>query len=342
MNSYVEVFESLERGQVDAGVTNKDFGNEYQSQFDVERTPFVFRPSRIAFAFTSDSSSTPYFVERIDYHIKELKADSDSIYYQSMEEHLGVEAAEETVVPDWVKWLLVGTVGLALLLLGGNLVLRARVRSKTRELRQDIAERKRAQEQLERSFINLAETNSRAMSARDPYTARHQERVADLVCLVGQEMGLDEDRLQCLRLGALLHDIGKIAIPEVILAKPGKLPEEEWDLVRTHTSQGYEILKDTGLPGIVAEMALHHHERLDGSGYPDGLRGDELSPDLRILIVCNVVEAMSAFRPYRRARSMADVLEELGEGRGTKYDAQVVDIVRRLIEAGQFKPGEGQ
>jgi len=204
----------------------------------------------------------------------------------------------------------------------------------------DITEHKKAQEQLERSFIELAETISRAMSSRDPYTASHQRRVAELARLVGEKMGLDKNRLQGLYIGGLLHDIGKISTPEVILSKPGQLAEEEWALIHAHAKQGYLILKDTNLPWPVADMALHHHERLDGSGYPHGISGDKLSLEVRILGVCDVVEAMSSHRPYRPARSKEEVLEEIKNGRGTKYDANVVDAMLRIIEAGEFDFGE--
>ena len=200
----------------------------------------------------------------------------------------------------------------------------------------DITENRKAQEQLERSFVDLAETVSRAMVSRDPYTATHQRNVAELSRLVGKKMGLDEDRLKGLYIGGLLHDIGKISIPESLLNKPGQLTEEEWNLVRTHAKRGYEILKDANFPWPVAEMALHHHERLDGSGYPDGLSGDELSLEVRILSACDVVEAMSAYRPYRPAKSVREIIKELQNGRGEKYDATVADILLRIIRKGEF------
>ncbi|MCK4402316.1 MAG: HD domain-containing protein, partial [Dehalococcoidia bacterium] len=203
----------------------------------------------------------------------------------------------------------------------------------------DITERKQAQEQLENSFVDLAETVSRAMESRDPYTSGHQRRVAELACLVGKKMGLDKNRLQGLHIGGLLHDIGKISTPESILSKPGELADEEWSLIYAHTKQGYLILKGTNLPWPVADMALHHHERLDGSGYPHGISGDKLSLEVRILGVCDVVEAMSSHRPYRPARSMAEILKELRSGRGTKYDANVVDVMLEIIENGEFEVG---
>lgn len=203
-----------------------------------------------------------------------------------------------------------------------------------RELREAMVrrERQKIQQQLKHSFIDLAQTVSRAMACRDPYTAGHEERVADLSLLIGKKLGLDENRLEGLYIGGLLHDIGKIAIPESILSKPGELNEEEWNLVRTHAKRGYEILQDTNLPWPVADMAVHHHERLDGSGYPHGISGDELSMEVRILSVCDVVEAMSSHRPYRPAKSKVDVLAEISDGRGTKYDANVVDIMLQIIE----------
>jgi len=207
---------------------------------------------------------------------------------------------------------------------------------------ENITGRRKAEERLERSFVELAETVSRAMKFRDPYTAEHQRKVAELARLVGEKMGLDKDRLMGLYIGGLLHDIGKCSTPESILSKPGKLIDEEWALVHVHAKQGYEILDGASFPWPVADMALHHHERLDGSGYPDGISGDELSLENRILGVCDVVESMSSFRPYRPARSIEEVLEEIKDGKGTKYDPAVVDIMLQIIEGGEFEIEKGR
>ena len=200
----------------------------------------------------------------------------------------------------------------------------------------DITEHKQAEEQLQHSFINLAETVSHAMASRDPYTPTHQHRVAQLTRLVGQKLKLDKDRLMGLYIGSLLHDIGKVSIPAIILSKPGELSPEEWQLIRAHTKEGYNILKDTDLPWPVADMALHHHERLDGSGYPNGISGDKLSLENRILGLCDVVEAMSSHRPYRPARTKPEIIKEIKRGRGTGYDAHVADIILGIIESGEF------
>jgi len=188
-------------------------------------------------------------------------------------------------------------------------------------------------EQSKSSLLSLSRIVSGVIASCDPYTAGHQQKVAELACLVGESMGLGADIVDRLYIDGLFHDIGKVSIPRSILTKPGQLAEEEWALIRAHTKQGYSILKDANLPWPIAEAALQHHERLDGSGYPDGIAEDKLSLEVKILAVCDVVEAMSSHRPYRPARTTVEVLKELRDGRGTKYDAGVVDVMLAMIES---------
>jgi len=205
----------------------------------------------------------------------------------------------------------------------------------------DITELIETRQELRQSFVELAETTSRVLGVRDPYTQQHEQRVAKLAREVGRRAGLEEEKLLGLYLGGILHDIGKIAIPETILTKPGKLKEVEWKMIKSHPEVGYnQILKDTNFPWPVAEMTLRHHERLDGSGYPNGIEGDQLSLEVRILSVCDVVEAMSTRRPYREARSRSEVLEELTAGSGIKYDPDVVDILLEMIDDGEVRFNE--
>jgi PAS domain S-box-containing protein len=203
--------------------------------------------------------------------------------------------------------------------------------------RSDITEDKVRERELKDRFLNLANIVCRVIESCDPYTAGHQQRVAKLARLVGENMGLAADIVERLYLDGLLHDIGKVSIPRSILTKPGQLAEEEWALIRAHTKQGYGILKDANLPWPIADVALQHHERLDGSGYPYGITEEKLGPEVSILAVCDVVEAMSSHRPYRPARTTTDVLKELKDGRGTKYNASVVDVMLPLIESGEFR-----
>jgi len=212
---------------------------------------------------------------------------------------------------------------------------------------EDITERKQLEKQIkndrdeiQKSFVELAETTSRVLGVRDPYTQKHEQRVAELAREVGRRIGLAKDKLLGLYIGGLLHDIGKIVVPETILTKPGELNDIEWDMIKSHPEVGYhQILKDTDFPWPVAEMTLHHHERLDGSGYPDGIEGDQLTTEVRILSAVDVVEAMSTRRPYRRARTKKKTLNEIKTGKGTKYDPEVVDILVDMIEEGEIDFG---
>jgi len=195
----------------------------------------------------------------------------------------------------------------------------------------DVSEKRLAYERLQEVFIDLVETTARMMETVDPYTAEHQRRVARIADMVGSKLGFDDERLQGLYIGAMLHDIGKLAVPVTILTKPGRLTANEWSLLRSHSVRGHEILKEASFPWPVADMALSHHERLDGSGYPHGLQGGQLQLEVLILGACDVLEAMSSFRPYRPALSRDVVVAELREGRGVRYDPDVIDALLDLI-----------
>jgi len=180
---------------------------------------------------------------------------------------------------------------------------------------------------LEQSIQAIADT----VEARDPYTAGHQRTVADLAVAIAREMELTEDQIHGIRLAAIIHDLGKIHIPVEILAKPGKLTDIEYQMIRTHPQAGYDIIKGIEFPWPIAEMIRQHHEKLDGSGYPQGLRGEQILPESRIIAVADVVEAMSSHRPYRAGLGLEMALEEIERHRNTHYDAQVVDACIRLF-----------
>ena len=202
----------------------------------------------------------------------------------------------------------------------------------------DISERQRVQNRLADAFIDLVETTSRLMGSTDPYTDGHQRRVARLADMVGRRLGLDDDTLQGIYVGAMMHDIGKLSVPGSILAKPGKLSKEEWNIIRTHPQRGQAILAEASLPWPVADMALHHHERLDGSGYPHGLGAGALGTEVRILAACDVVEAMSSDRPYRPALPMDEVRKVMHGGRGMIFDNNVVEAIIALVDEGHIEP----
>lgn len=167
---------------------------------------------------------------------------------------------------------------------------------------------------------------------RDAYTAGHQRRVEALSCAIGRDMGFVAEQINNLSTGALIHDIGIFFIPLEILNKPGKISALEYQILQTHVEESYNVVKEIDFPEEIHTMIYQHHERLDGSGYPQGVSEDEIILESRILAVADVVEAMSSHRPYRAALGIDAALEEILLHRGTKYDAEVVDICIRLFE----------
>jgi len=190
--------------------------------------------------------------------------------------------------------------------------------------------------QLRSSLIGTITAVSKAVGARDPYTAGHQQRVAQLSRAIAQEMGLDKERIDGLRLGASIHDIGKIYLPAEILSKPAKLADIEYELIKSHARVGYNILKDIAFPWPIADIAYQHHEHLDGSGYPRGLKGDEICLEARIVAVADVVEAMASHRPYRPALGIDIALKEIESKKRIWFDPDVVDACLKLFREHRF------
>jgi PAS domain S-box-containing protein len=202
----------------------------------------------------------------------------------------------------------------------------------------DITERKQAEEERKQSFERMRKALRATVQAisitvemKDPYTSGHQRRVADLARSIAKEMGLSEDRQDFIFTASTIHDIGKIAIPAEILSKPTKLIDLEFNLIKTHSQSGYDILKDIEFPWPVADVVLQHHERMDGSGYPQGLKGDDILLEARILAIADVVEAITFHRPYRPAIGINLALEEISRNKGILYDAEAVDACLKLF-----------
>jgi len=202
------------------------------------------------------------------------------------------------------------------------------------EVSEDITERKRASKKLEAAFDALVRIASDIVSAKDPYTAGHQKNVSDLAVAIGKKMGLNYETLTCLKFAGLLHDIGKISIPSEILTRPVKLSNIELSLIKEHSRNGYNILKDIDLPWPIADIVLQHHERLDGSGYPNGLKNDEIRLESRIIAVADVVEAITSHRPYRQALGIEHALNEIKKNSGILYDPAVVEACVQVFEDG--------
>jgi PAS domain S-box-containing protein/putative nucleotidyltransferase with HDIG domain len=208
----------------------------------------------------------------------------------------------------------------------------------------DITERKKAEAELRTALDRLGSSLESTIDAiammselRDPYTAGHQRRVTRLALAIAAELGLPDDRMQPLRVAGLLHDVGKIYVPSEILSKPGRLTHLEMELARAHAAAGYDIIAAIKLPWPIADMVVQHHERIDGSGYPAGLTGDEITLEARILAVADVTEAMMSHRPYRPSLGMDKALAEITGNRGRLYDEKAVDACVKLLTEKEFK-----
>lgn len=197
----------------------------------------------------------------------------------------------------------------------------------------DLALEKNQQQlvQLQDNLEDTVHAIATIVEMRDPYTSGHQVRVANLAAAIAKQMGLPDGQVHAIHLAGVVHDLGKIQVPSEILSKPGKLTDIEFSLIKTHPQAGYDILKGINFPWPIALMVLQHHERLDGSGYPQGLKGDQIILEARILSVADIVEAMSSHRPYRAGLGIEVALATISAQRGSYFDPQVVDVCLTLF-----------
>jgi len=229
-------------------------------------------------------------------------------------------------------------------------VLERKVRERTAELRKtnealllEIKERKSVERALKGSYGELQKALEGTINAlastvekRDPYTAGHQKRVSNLACAIAMEMGLPESTIKGIRMVGFIHDLGKIYVPAEILNKPGQLTDVEYKLIRNHARVGYDILKDVGFPWPIAQVIIQHHERIDGSGYPSGLSGEDILLEAKVIGVADAIEAIASHRPYRPALGLERALEEVSGKKGTLYDPDVVDACLRLFNDKEY------
>lgn len=207
----------------------------------------------------------------------------------------------------------------------------------------DVTEHKKVEESLKQSLEKLQKTMKSTIEAmaltselRDPYTAGHQRRVAQVATAIATEMGLSGERIDGINLAALIHDIGKICVPAEILSKPGRISEIEFSLIQAHPQVGFDILKRIEFPWPIAQVVLQHHEKMDGSGYPSGLSGEDILLEARILCVADVVEAIASYRPYRPALGEEIALQEILQNSGILYDPRVVDACLKVFNERGF------
>ena len=208
----------------------------------------------------------------------------------------------------------------------------------------DVTERIRAEKEVRETLKKLRsamggiiQAMTLTVESRDPYTAGHQKRVSNLARFIAQEMGMSKDQIEAIRIAGLVHDLGKISVPAEILSKPSRLSDIEFKLIEVHPQTSYDILKDIDFPWPIARIVLQHHERMDGSGYPDGLKGDEILMEAKVLMVADVVEAIASHRPYRPAYGIDFALDEIEKNKGILYDSEIVDACLRLFKEKGFK-----
>jgi putative nucleotidyltransferase with HDIG domain len=189
---------------------------------------------------------------------------------------------------------------------------------------------------LQKALDGIVRATALTVEMRDPYTAGHQKRVADLACAIADECDLSEDQIEGIRMAGIIHDLGKISVPAEILSKPSRLTPNEFNLIKEHPEVGYDILKGLDFPWPIAKMVLQHHEKFDGSGYPQGLSGDEILIEARIITVADVVEAMASHRPYRPGKGIKKALAEIAKNKGIYYDPDIVDACIKIFKQKKF------
>lgn len=198
-------------------------------------------------------------------------------------------------------------------------------------------ELKQSLEKLKAITEGIVKAMATTTELKDPYTAGHQKRVSKLSVEIAKKLGLPDDQIEGIRMAGLIHDIGKISVPAEILSKPGKLSEHEFNIIKTHSQVGYDILKTIDFPWPIANIILQHHERMDGSGYPRGIESDEILLEAQIITVADVIDAMASHRPYRPALGINEAFKEISKNKGTKYNTKVVDICVELYENKEFE-----
>ena len=196
---------------------------------------------------------------------------------------------------------------------------------------------KQTYKKLQKFIEGTAYIIMKVVETRDPYSIGHQKRVSKLATAIAREMKLSQDKIEGTRIASLVHDIGKVNLPTEIISKPGKLIEVEFNLIKNYPKVGYDILKKLDFPWPIAEIVLQHQEKIDGSGYPRGLKGDEICIEAKILGVANVVEAMSSYKSYRPALSIDEALAEISKNKNILFDPEVVDTCTKLFKEKGFK-----
>lgn len=321
VKSFNDSFALVQKGEVDAAVVNRHFGELNREKYTLDETSILLNPAALKFAFTN-IPKTQEIADRIDLHIKTFKEQRDSIYYKSMEQWLSKK--ESLRIPSWLKMTFIITLILLAILVAIIAFFNYILNLKTKEIVEKSAEFEQLEMQKLEDYKKFLFALISMIEQRDSYTAGHSQRVAKYSQLIAKEMGYDDEACEMLHKAGILHDIGKIAIPDAVLLKPDKLSKLEYILIKEHVNIGVKILQDIPMFEEIAQVILYHHEKYDGSGYPTGAKGDEVPHLSRVMMVADAFDAMTTNRIYKHKKSVQEALKEIDSLSQIHYYPEVV------------------
>lgn len=328
VKSFDDAFSLLISNTVDAAAVNTFYLINKDVTKDIQKSNILFNPVMLKFAYSKSLSEE--IQNTIDEYIKSYKQDFNSIYYVSKSKWL--ETKEEFKIPYWLQVsLIIGTIAIIILLIL-IAVFKYMLNNKIKEVEQKSLQNKTLQEEQLQEYKEILLALVKMIEQRDSYTAGHSQRVAKYSKMLACEMGIDEDSCELLYQAGILHDIGKVAIPDVILLKPESLNNREYALIKEHVEVGTDILEDVPRFKKLAEIIKYHHEKYDGSGYPYGLQGEEIPKLSRIMIVADAFDAMTTSRIYRHKKSVDFALNELEKLQYIQFHPEVVQCALRVFK----------
>ncbi len=326
--NYDEAFSLVQKGTADAVVVNRYFGELNKERYNLKETPILLNPASIKFAF-SNAIETRQIAEKIDLHIKELKQNKESLYYKSIQKWLSIK--EVFHIPPWLKAAFAIAIAVMIILAAAVSFFRYMLNLKTKEVIEKSEKLHEQEEQKAKDYEKFIYALVSMIEQRDSYTAGHLQRVAKYSFLIAKEMGYSMQECELLFKAATLHDIGKIATPDSVLLKPEKLSELEYNLIKEHVNVGVKMLKNIPMFENISHIIRYHHEKYDGSGYPDGLAGDEIPELSRIMMVADTFDAMTTNRIYKHKKSVNDALKEIESLSEIHYHPEVVDAAVKAL-----------
>lgn len=326
--SYEEALSITQKGAADAVLVNRHYGELHENMFDLMHTNILMNPAALKFAFSNFDNSQA-IIDKIDIHLNNLKSDRESIYYKSNEKWL--KESEHFHIPTWIYVTIAIILAIVALLIAAVTFFKYMLNKKTQEVIENSEKFRQLEEEKIDDYEKILYALVSMIEQRDSYTAGHSGRVANYSQMIAKEMGHSDDECKLIYKAGILHDIGKIATPDSVLLKPDKLSKLEYDLIKEHVSVGFKILHDVPMFRDVSKIIKHHHEKYDGSGYPDGLVGNEIPPLSRIMMVADAFDAMTTNRIYKHKKSVYDALREIESLDKIFYHPKVVKATLKAL-----------